>query len=162
MHLTTQQIADLRTFVFASSVPAIVTARNGGMTYDLSLLLSAPAVPTVLAWRVDVPAIVMDDAANYTTFDGKTQGKRDEWSIFLRYAPRNLAKAKNRNVVTDVWGAATGGSVAEAVLLACVEPANVAEVALGGSVTSTGTVSATERAYVGPISQEDARLILAA
>lgn len=160
--LTPDQIQTLKAFVNASVVPAIVAARTAGATYDLSLLLSAPATPAVKAWRTVVPAVDLDDAATYTTYDGKTQGKRDEWSILLQYAPRDMAKSKNRAVVTDVWGNATNGSIAETILLACTENANVAEVAIGGSTAGTGTVSALQRDFIGSVSQTDCQLILAA
>lgn len=160
--LITAQIATLKTFVFSSNDPAIIAARTAGATYDISLLLSATATPTTNAWRVAVPAADLDNAATYTTYDSLTQGKRDEWAIFLAYSPRDMSKVKNRSVVTDVWGAATASSIAEAILTAGVEPANVAEVAIGGAVRTTGTVSALARNYVGSVSQEDAQKILAA
>lgn len=161
--LSNAQLQTLKTFVQNSSDPSIVAARTAGATFDLAALLSAPASPTVKAWRVSVAAPELDDSVlSYTTYDGKTQGKRDEWSIFLQFAPRNLAKDKNRAVVTDVWGNATAASIAEGILLACTEAANVAENAIGGTVRTTGTVSALDRAYVGGVSQSDAQLILAA
>ena len=161
MALTAPQIATLKTFVNASVDANIVAARTGGNTFLLAQLLSAPNVPATSAWRNNVPAKDLDTAVTYTTYDALTAGKRDEWSIFLTYAPRDMSFGKNRNVVTDVWGAATAASISEAALLASVEPANVAEVALGGSTVATGTVSALKRNFVGAITQSDCVAILA-
>lgn len=158
--MTPAQINTLKTFVAQSSDPAIIAARTSGATYDLALLLSAPSATR--AWRTSAPAADLDDAATYTTFDGLAQGKRDEWAIFLQYAPRDMSKAKNRNVVTDVWGPAIAASVSESVLTAGTEFANVAEAAIGGPQRTTGTVAALARNYVGEVSQDDVRLILAA
>jgi len=155
------QIQTLKTFVAASVDAAIVAARTAGATYDLMNLLNAPNVPATSAWRVAVPAVDIDAAANYTTYDTLTQGKRDEWDIFLKYAPRNMGLSKNRSVVTDVWGAALASSLSEAILLVCVENASVAEFALGGSTKTTGTVSALLRSFAGQVSQDDCVKILA-
>lgn len=160
--LTPAQIQTLAAFVAASTDPAIVDARTRGATYDLSLLLSAPASPVVKAWRVDVDAQALDEGADYSAYDGVQAGKRDAWAMFLAYAPRDMSKNRNRKVVTDVWGNATGGSVAESVLQGCTENARVAEVAIGGSVTNTGTVSALKRDFVGAVTQAECVLILAA
>lgn len=160
--LTPEQIQTLKTFVAASVVPAIVAARTAGATYDLSLLLSAKATPTIKAWRAEVPAKDLDEGADYAAFDSVQAGKRDAWQMFLVYAPRDMSKQKVRKVVTDVWGNATGGSIAESVLNGCTENANVAEVAIGGTTAATGTVSALRRDFVGSVSQSDCVLILAA
>lgn len=158
--LTVPQLQTLKAFVFGSPDPAIVAARNAGATFDLANLLNAPSV--VGAWRTAVPAAEIDGAVVYTTYDTLTQGKRDEWSIFLAYSPRDMSLGKNRNVVTDVWGGATAGSNSEKVLLASVEFATVAENALGGTTASTGTVSSLRRNWTGQVTQDDARLILSA
>lgn len=160
--LTAAQIQTLKTFVNASTVPAIVAARSAGATYDLSLLLSAPAAPVVKAWRIDVSAKDLDEGADYSAFDSIVPGKRDAWAMFLQYSPRDMSKNRNRKVITDVWGNATAGSIAESVLNGCIENANVAEAVIGGSTVATGTVSALKRDYIGPISQTDCQLILAA
>jgi hypothetical protein len=160
--LTPAQLATLRTFVANSADAAIVAARQAGATYDLTTLLNAAHAPATSAWRTEVAAQVLDDAATYTTYDGKTQGKRDEWSILLQYAPRDMSRDKNRNVVVDVWGNANAGSVGEAILQACVESATVAQVAIGGSNKTTGTVTALARDFTGQVTQDESRAILAA
>lgn len=160
--LTPAQIQTLKAWVAASTDPAIVDARTRGATYDLSLLLSAVASPVVKAWRVDVDAQALDEGADYSAYDGVQAGKRDAWAMFLQYAPRDMAKNRNRKTVTDVWGAATAGSNAEDILNGCVENAKVVEVVIGGSVASTGTVSALKRDFVGSVTQTDCVEILKA
>lgn len=108
----------------------------------------------VLAWNVNVQPQTSDEAATYTTYDTLTQGKRDSWRIFLLFA-RNFSKNRIRNWVTDVWGAATAGSVAEAILQGATESATFAQNAIGGTARTTGTVTATDRNYVALLDQDD-------
>ena len=159
--LTPTQIATLKTFVQNSSAPEIVAARTAGATFLLMGLLNAANNPVTKAWRVAVSAVELDDAADYTGFDTLNQGKRDEWSIFLQYAPRDMTKGAKRKVVTDVWGAASAGTNAEVILTACLENATVAQVAIGGSDASTGTVTALKRNFTELVDQDDCQKILA-
>jgi len=108
---------------------------------------------------VDLQPQEIDEAATYTTYDSLTAGKRDEWALFLRY-PRNMAKAKNRGVVTDVWGAATAGSIAEAILQAGTYSATNTQAAIGGTSRTTGTVTALDLAYTGQAAQSDANWLV--
>lgn len=161
MSLNSTQIATLKAFVAASSAPAIVTARTAGATVDLMALLNADDGSNTSAWRDAVPAKDMDGQADYAAFDSLVAGKRDAWSLFLQYAPRDMSLGKLRKVVTDVWGPATAGSIAESILSACVEPASVAELALGGATGTTGSTSALKRNWVGNVTQVECQLILA-
>lgn len=122
--------------------------RQAGDSITVLAWLNAARTPTTLAWRVDLQPVEIDEAATYTTYDSLTQGKRDEWARLLAF-PRSFAKNKNRNVVTDVWGAATGGSISEAILQAGTYSATNVQNALGGSTRTTGTVSALALNYSG-------------
>lgn len=102
----------------------------------------------MLAWRTNVQPNDADDAPDYSVFDALTQGKRDSWGFFLR-TQRDFTRAKTRKWITDVWGAVTTGSNAEAILLAGTEAATVAEVAVGGPTRVQGSVSAIARNYSG-------------
>jgi len=83
-------------------------------------------------------------------------GKRDAWAMFLRYAPRDMSKGRNRKVVTDVWGTATAASVAESVLNAATRKITRGENYLGGSTTvGTGTVTARNLSWEGSITNDD-------
>lgn len=158
--LTTAQLLTMRSWVQASVDPAIVDARTRGATYDLMLLLNAKATPTTKAWSAEVTAQTLDEGADYAAFDSVAAGKRDAWRLFLDYAPRDMSKQKLRKVVTDIWGSATAGSTSESILNGCTENATVAQVAIGGSSASTGTVSALKRTFDGIVTQEDCQAIL--
>jgi hypothetical protein len=159
MSLSPAQITTLRTFVANSADSAIVDARTRGATVDLMNLLNADAAGPVKAWRTAVPVAESDEAPSYTTYD-TMGGKQGSWERFLAF-PRNFGRNKVRSWITDIWGNATAGSNAEAILLAGVENASVAENAVGGSTKTTGTVTALDRAFVGDVSQENCQKILA-
>lgn len=158
MSLTNTQLATLKAAIQAN--PTANGYLVAGDTASLIAWCNAAASPAQAAWRISVPPNDLDDAADYTTFDSLTQGKRDEWSIFLRYAPRDMTKNAKRKVVTDVWGSSTTGSVSESILLASTEPATNAQVALGGNTASTGTVTALKRNFTGQVDQTDANKLV--
>jgi hypothetical protein len=151
--LTVSQLTSICTVCKASA--ACNTPRIAGDTITLLTWLNTARTPTILAWRVDMQSQELDEAANYTLYDGLTAGKRDEWAIFLRF-PRSMARNKNRGVVTDVWGAATANSVAEGILQASTYPATNAQNALGGTSKTTGTVTASDLNYTGLANMLDA------
>jgi hypothetical protein len=160
--LTPAMVATLKTFVAASVDAAIVDARTRGDTFALAPLLNLPAAGPVKAWATVLPQVI-DEATPWVNFDNITQaGKRDSYLIaFFRY-PRDFATAAVRKWVTDVWGNATSGSDAEKILLAGQENATVAQNAIGGTVRTTNSVSGLDRNYVGQVSQDECRAILAA
>lgn len=147
------QLATVCTACKAAS--ACNTPRLAGDTVALLEWLNGAATPAVLAWRHQVAPVEMDQAANYTAFDSLTAGKRAAWPLMLGYT-RDFRRNKTRNAVTDIWGAATAGSVAESILLAGTASATNTQVALGGTAKSTGTVTATDYSYSGPANQLDA------
>lgn len=153
---TTLSPARLATVCTACKADATCNApRAAGDSITVLAWLNAAKSPAQLAWRVDLQPQEIDEAATYTTFDSLTAGKRDEWNIHLKYQ-RNYSKTKNRNVVTDVWGAATAGSVAEAVLQAGTYSATNAQAAVGGTTRTTGTVSALDLLYTSLANSADA------
>lgn len=140
-----------------AAVKANATAgplRLAGNVTGLQAWLNAAASPNTPAWMTAAPTLAVEEAPSYTTFDSLSQGKRDSWSLFLRNA-RDFTRAKVRSWVVDVWGNATAGSNAEAVLLAATESATNAQVMLGGTTRTTGTVSALDRAYAEPVDTGD-------
>lgn len=153
--LTTEQLATLKAYIIADPVAGPI--RAAGDTYSLLAWCNGPSATQ--AWAANVSPQVADEAANYTTFDSLTAGKRDSWKLFLAY-PRSYGRNKVRNWVTDVWGAATAASVAEAVLTAGTEKARNAELAFGGSNKTTGTVTALDRTFVGLVDQQDANVLV--
>lgn len=157
MALSTQQKATLLAAIKADSTAAPM--RTAGDSY--SLLAWCNGASTTLAWRTSVPPQDSDEAATYTTYDTLTQGKRDSWAMFMMFA-RNFTKAKVRSWITDVWGAATAASIAEAVLLAGTEFATNAQAAIGGVSRATGTVTAIARTYAEPVTQEEVAFLISA
>jgi hypothetical protein len=134
------------------------TPRQIGDSVSVLTWLNAARVPAAPAWLVSGPAVEAEEAPSYTTYDSLAQGKRDSWMLFLR-SPRDYTKSKVRLWVVDVWGAATGGSNAEAVLLAGTTSATNLQHALGGTTRSTGSVSALNLIYPGQASQDDANYV---
>jgi hypothetical protein len=151
------QLATVCTACKAAS--ACNTPRTLGDTVGLLEWLNGAAAPAVAAWRHQVQPIEMDQAANYTAFDSLTSGKRAAWPLMLGYT-RDFRVNKTRNAITDIWGAATAGTVAESILLAGTSSATNTQVALGGTVKATGTVTATDYSYAGPANQLDADWIV--
>lgn len=158
MPLTTTQFNTLKAAIIADPVAGPI--RLLGDSFGLLAWCNGAKTPAaVLAWRASVPAQDSDEAATYTTFDTLAAGKRDSWALFLAFA-RDFNKNKVRNWITDVWGAATATSVAEAVLQAGTENATNAQVAIGGASKITGTVTALDRGYVGLVTQDEANRLI--
>lgn len=152
--------------------PAQLNALRTGVCADNTArpLMQAGNVPGLLTWLntgtatkgwiTAVTAQTSDEAPNYTTYDTLAQGKRDSWARFLAADARSFAKNKVRNWVVDVWGSATAGSNAEAVLLAGTEAATNAQLIIGGTVKTTGTVTATDRNYDGVVTTNEATRLI--
>lgn len=116
--------------------------------------LDAYASPVTKAWITAQPIADSDDAPDYSTFDALVAGKRDSWGFFLRQ-PRDFTRSKVRKWVTDIWGAATAGSNAEAILLAATRKTTNCELIFGGTDSTTGTVTAKKLVFEGSASSED-------
>lgn len=153
--LTPTQLATLKTAIIADPVAGLM--RTLGDTVSLQAWCNAPS--TTLAWRIAVSAQESDEAATYTTYDALVQGKRDSWLVFLRFS-RDLSKAKIRNWIADIWGAATAGSISEAVLQAGTEFASNAQNVFGGASGSKGTVTAIKRTFDGQISGAEVNILV--
>lgn len=152
-NLTAGQRATLCTA--CKGAAACNAARLADDSVTLLQWLNATRTPATPAWHTSAPVLSIEEAPTYTTYDSFQQGKRDSWELFLR-SPRDFTRAKVRNWVVDVWGAATGGSNAEAVLLAATYSATNVQNALGGTTRSTGTVSALDLSFTGAASSTDA------
>ncbi len=151
-HLTNNQRNTLLTAVKAD--PTAGPLRAVGNVTGLQAWLNTAASPAALAWVEEVPILNADEAPSYATYDTLAQGKRDSWVRFLAF-PRNFSRNKVRGWIVDVWGNATSGSNAEAVLQAGTENATNAQVMLGGTTRATGTVSALDRNYAEPVDTAD-------
>lgn len=154
--LTNNQLATLK-----AAIQADPTANGYLVAGDtFSLLQWCNGASATLAWSVSVQAQTSDEAATYTAYDSLAAGKRDSWSIFLLFA-RNFSKNKIRNWITDVWGNATAGSIAESILQAGTEFATRAQNVFGGNTKTTGTVTALDRSFTGLVDQTDANKLVA-
>lgn len=150
MALTPAQIATLKTAIIAD--PVAGPMRTAGDSASLGIWCNGPSA--TLAWQSAVAPQVSDEAATYTLFDSIIAGKRDSWRIFLGFS-RDYTKAKIRTWIVDVWGAAIAASVSEAILLSGTVAATNAQNVFGGTLRTTGTVSAINRVYDGLISQTE-------
>ena len=153
--LTTTQIVTLRAAVIADATAHALQAA-GNLA---GLLAWCNGASGTLAWITAVPVADAEEAPSYTTYDSLAQGKRDSWLVFLRNA-RDFSKNKVRNWITDIWGNATAGSNAEAVLLAGTVQATKAELKFGGPTRTTGTVSAIARSWVGTVNETECKQLI--
>lgn len=154
--LTPQQQATVCTACKAAA--ACNTPRLIGDSVSVLQWLNGARAPTTIAWHTAAPLAAIEEAPTYTAYDNLLAGKRDSWVLFLRN-PRDFTKARTRNWVVDVWGAAIAASNSEAVLLAGTFPATNAQHALGGTARATGTVSALDLTYPFTVSQDDANYV---
>jgi hypothetical protein len=154
--LTPAQLVTLKAAIMAETSGAFVTFRQQGATGAMAEWINGTLQPNVIAWKTAATANELDEGADYSAFDSVAAGKRDAWSMFLMYAPRDMSKGRNRKVVTDVWGNATAASIGESVLLAATRKITRGEDYLGGSATgTTGTVTARNLTWEGYLSNDD-------
>jgi hypothetical protein len=148
--LTPAQSATLKTYILSQPDLSNKTSGTGTDYGEIARLLNLNATPDTLAWIESVSPQDSDDAPDYSTFDSIAAGKRESWGFFLAFS-RDFTRNKTRKWITDVWGNATAGSNAEAILLAGTEKTSRAEVAIGGTSKTTGTVTALDRGFVGDV-----------
>lgn len=155
MALTTQQLTTLRAAVFAT--PAAAALLAAGNVIGLKDWCNANS--GAKRWLPAADPLSVEEAPSYTSYDSLMQGKRDSWMVFLRNA-RDFGRNKVRSWVTDIWGNATAGSNAEAILQAGTVNATNAQVALGGQSKTTGTVTAVDTSFEGDVDERDALMLI--
>ena len=155
MALTTQQLTTLRAAVFAT--PAAAALLSAGNVVGLMGWCNANSGQK--RWLPAADPLSVEEAPSYTSYDSLMQGKRDSWMVFLRNA-RDFGRNKVRSWVTDIWGNATAGSNAEAILQAGTVNATNAQVALGGQSKTTGTVVAVDTSFEGDVDERDALMLI--
>lgn len=147
--LTPAQTVALKSAIVAESDPVFAAFRAEGNAGGMAAWFNAPSTPVEAAWSSSVSRRDIDDAASYASFDTIAAGKRDAWAIFLDGAPRDMTKAKNRNLVVDVWGS---GAIARSILTACTRAITRAEKLLGGTATqTTDTIVALRLTWEGTV-----------
>ena len=139
--------ANLFSHLFGGNVGGVLTWLNG------------ERAPATLAWSRAAPQSAVRQAPTYTSYDTLATGKRDSWVLLLADT-QDFSKAKTRNWVVDVWGAATAASNAEAVLLAGTYNATNLQNAIGGTSRTTGTVTALDLTYTGAAAMGDAEWLV--
>ena len=152
--MTPSQLPILKAAIAAETDAAFVALRTAGATGAMADWYNVAISPAQKAWIKSQPASDSDDAPDYSTFDTIAAGKRESWAFFLAY-PRDFTRNKVRKWVTDIWGNASAGSSAEAILQAATRNAKRGEIVFGGSTKTTGTVAALDLNFVGEISNED-------
>lgn len=164
MHIPANLLPALKAAILAETDPEFVVYRTNGQTPLMAFWLNLPATPAVKVWASNVDPQVSDMATPWTAYDNiASAGKRDAWvHAFMRY-PRNYALGTVRKWVTDVWGAATGGSNAEQILTdAGQRDALRIEVILGGTTpATTGSVTAIKLTWEGNVDDADIGAALA-
>lgn len=159
--LTTEQLQTLKAGILAETNATFVTYRTNGQNGLMADWLNKPKTPNVKTWRSDVQPQELDEETPWSSFDTLVDGKRDSWGHIFNYA-RNFNGSWIRKWITDVWGAATAGSIAETIFNNIgVRNITRVEAILGGSATATtGTVTALKLAWEGPISDVDIGLAM--
>ena len=145
MALSPSQQTTLKAAILAETDPAFVTARTNGQTPLMTAWFNAEKTPPVKAWRKNVPPEDSDEATPWVNFDSIAQaGKRDSYLHAFMHYPRDYTRAGIRKWITDVWGNATAGSDAAAILTnAGLRNITRAEAVLGGAnAIATNSVSA--------------------
>jgi hypothetical protein len=145
--------AVLKAAIAAETDSAFVALRDSGQTGAMANWYNE--FSTIDAWMPAVSAKILDEGADYSSYDTLAAGKRDSWDIFLRYGPRDMTKNKLRKVVTDVWGNAVAASISETILQGCLEKARKGELVFGVNSASTGTVTGEKRNWVGTLTNDD-------
>lgn len=163
--LKNAQLQALKAALLANTDPDVQQAVARGNATFLLNYLNAEASPAVKCWNTNVDPSKSDEASPWASFDSIAQaGKRESWvHAFMRY-PRDYSKGPVRKWVTDVWGNATAGSNAEAILVGAGQR-NItrAEQILGGSnVTSTNAASALKLTWEGQLTLDDVGRALSA
>ena len=155
LNLTPAQFATLKAAIIAD--PVAGPLRLAQDTFSLLAWCNAPTVTD--AWRKTVQPYESDEAATYTAYDSLLAGKRDSWSIFLRFQ-RDFTRAKVRNWIVDVWGLVIAASISETILKAGLEKETNAQLALGAVSRVTGTVTADDRNFTGQVIQAEVNLLV--
>jgi hypothetical protein len=154
--LTTQQLQTLNAAILAETNATFVAYRNNGQTDRMAAWLNEPS--STDAWMDHASRSVMFEATDVTKFDGLTAGKRDAWRLLMDNEPIDFGRNANRKAVQDIWG----NTDSVVVLQAMREKATRAQAIIGGTLKTTNTVSAIDRAYTGSLSGYEISLALSA
>lgn len=150
--LDSDQLVTLKAHIVANTDPAVMAAFAIRNDIELARLYNLPSA--TIAWRKAATRQDIFEAMDLTLYDSVVPGKRDAWRMLMDNAPIDFGRNQMRKAVTDVWSQQTANQ-RDALLTGLTEFATVAEVALGGSVKTTGTVAATDRNWKGMLGHPD-------
>ena len=143
--MTDAQLQTLAQALRAETDPAVVAAL--AIRDDYTLMLWCNGASAQDAWHEAMDSRGLFELMSITSFDGLTAGKRAAWDLMLRNAPLDMARAKYRAALPDIWGS----SASVEMLQGCTRKATRGEVYLGGSSGTTNTVSALKLHVPGQI-----------
>ncbi len=154
--MTPAQLTALKAGILAETNATFVGFRTNGQNGEMAAWLNKEKSPAVKAWRSNVQPQELDEETPWSSYDTLTDGKRDSWGHIFNY-PRDMTKSWIRKWVTDVWGNATAGSIAETFFLGvCVKNISRVEAILGGNTSAaTNNVTALKLYWEGPVSDVD-------
>jgi hypothetical protein len=160
MDLNQAQLLTLKAAIAAETNATFVGYRTTGQTGAMANWYNV--ISNTDAWNTSVDKNQLNAVSTYTNYDTIAAGKRDAWSLFLGSAPQDMSQGKLRNTVTDVWGPIVAASVGEEILKGCRRKSTRGENVFGGTVASTGTVSATKLDVIGQMTDQNILDALAA
>lgn len=131
----------LAAHIRANTDPSVITAL--AIRDDDAIRDWYNAATSTDAWSNSVDRLALFEMTPITNFDGLSAGKRDAWRLMLEQAaivPIDFGRSKPRAVVRDIWSAAQ----ADTILNACIRKATRCEMVFGGTVETSGAVSATD------------------
>lgn len=129
--------ADIR----ANTDPVVVAAL--AIRDDDTICAYYNAATTTKCWISEVDGQSLFELTPITVFDSLTAGKREAWMMLIeqsRISPLDFGRSKFRSAVVDIWAASERTSILNGV----TRYATRAEILFGGTVESTGGVSATD------------------
>ena len=151
MDLSNAQMTTLKAAIAAETNATFVARRTAGDRRGMADWLNNNQTPQESAWSTGVSRDTLLDATDVAAFKLLDQASREAWiNVVVNSAPANMAKAKNRKDVVDVWGA---NATAAGVLTACLRPiTRVEKMLIGASPTqTTQTVAGLKLDWTGPI-----------
>jgi len=146
----------LQTIIAALRTSVDQTVKQALLDYDHKALAKwCNDATSTKAWTVSVSKRDMFEAMNISTYDAVSAGKKESWQLMLSMAPLDFSRGGMRKGVLDIFVAAD----ANAMLASFTENASQLEVLIGGSSTTTGTVTALKRGFVGVVEVSDLKQV---
>ena len=151
--LNSGDITTLRAFVLADAATA--TWRTNGDDGSIAAWLNLDEGTPTKAWSNAADPRTIDEATPWINADAIPANKVNSFNSYLhaffKY-PRDFSTNAVRKWITDIWGNSTD---AQAILTAALLNASRAQVAIGGTVRTTATISGLDRTYIGQVTSNE-------